>query len=226
VRWDEAAKGLEALRRVCDTTIVIPNDKLLELVPRLPIEQAFKVADEVLMETLKGLTEIITKPGLVNLDYADIETVMKEGGVALIGVGESESSGDKVGEAVNEAITSPLLGAMDLSEAKGALVRITGGPGMTVSEADKAAEIVGSKINKMARLIWGCSVVPELKDTIKILLVVTGVKSEYLLGHGVGAGAVMAEKPRTAPKAVPADVTVPIKRAPQPRGDEDIDFVR
>ena len=89
VRMENALFGLEKIRRNSDTTIVIPNDKLLQLVPRLPLDQAFKVADGILMEALKGLTEIITKPGLVNLDYADIKTIMAGGGVAMIGIGES-----------------------------------------------------------------------------------------------------------------------------------------
>ena len=89
VRMENALSGLNKLRQACDTTIVVPNDKLLEMVPKLPIEAAFKVADEVLMQTIKGLTEIITKPGLVNLDYADIQTVMNEGGVAFVGIGEA-----------------------------------------------------------------------------------------------------------------------------------------
>ncbi len=109
VRMENALYGLEKMRRNSDTTIVIPNDKLLQLVPRLPLDQAFKVADEILMEAMKGLTEIITKPGLVNLDYADIKTIMSGGGVAMIGIGESDSSGqNKVEQAVQEAISSPL----------------------------------------------------------------------------------------------------------------------
>src|SRR5437870_1014597 len=91
IRMENAEAGLDKLRKFSDTTIVIYNDKLLELVPRLPINAAFKVADEILMQSIKGMTEIITKPGLVNLDYADLMTIMKGGGVAMIGIGESEA---------------------------------------------------------------------------------------------------------------------------------------
>lgn len=181
-RWENAAEGLEKLRRVCDTTIVVPNDKLLELVPKLPIEAAFKVADEVLMQTIKGLTEIITKPGLVNLDYGDIQTVMKDGGVAVVGIGESDEATDRVSNAMNQAITSPLLGRFDLGEAKGVLVRVVGGPEMTLAEAEKAAEIVHKKVNPNARIIWGCSVEPEMKGRIRTLIIATGIKSDYILG--------------------------------------------
>ena len=154
----------------------------------MPLDSAFKLADAVLMTAIKGITEIVTKPGLVNLDYADILTVMKDGGVALIGLGESESATDRVTEAVTEALTSPLLGSVELKDATGALVRVIGGPTMTVSEAEKAAALVGGKISKRARIIWGCSVEnsPELENTIKVLLIITGVRAQSLLGQKGG----------------------------------------
>ncbi|MGP8078055.1 MAG: cell division protein FtsZ [Thermoplasmata archaeon] len=190
-RMEQARDGLERLRRACDTTIVIQNDKLLELVPRMPLDSAFKLADAVLMTAIKGITEIVTKPGLVNLDYSDILTVMKDGGVALIGLGESESATDRVTEAVTEALTSPLLGSVELKDATGALVRVIGGPTMTVSEAEKAAALVGSKISKRARIIWGCSVEnsQEMQNTIKVLLIITGVRAQSLLGQKGGYAA-------------------------------------
>ncbi len=191
LRMEVARDGLERLRQVCDTTVVIENDKLLELVPRMPLDAAFKLADVVLMTAIKGITEIVTRPGLVNLDYSDILTVMKDGGVALIGLGESDNSTDRVTEAVTEALTSPLLGSVELKDATGALVRVVGGPSMTVSEAERAAELVGGKISKRARLIWGCSIenTPEMKDTIKVLLIITGVKAATLLGQRGGYAA-------------------------------------
>jgi cell division protein FtsZ len=182
IRMENAETGLDRLRRYCDTTIVISNDKLLELVPRLPVDAAFKVADEILMQCIKGITEIITKPGLVNLDYSDLLTIMKGGGVAMIGIGESDEEKDRVEYAINEALESPLLGEVDLTHARGALVRIVGGPDMTVAEAEKAAELVGEKINPQARIIWGCSIDPTLTRQIRVLLVITGVKSQSFLG--------------------------------------------
>ncbi|MEM3206296.1 MAG: cell division protein FtsZ [Thermoplasmatales archaeon] len=185
VRMDNALYGIEKLRKVSDTTIVIPNDKLLEIVPRLPLDQAFKVADEILMESLKGLTEIITKPGLVNLDYSDIQTVMKEGGVAMIGIGESVGGKASVEEAVTEAITSPLIEA-DISTTKGALVRIVGGEDMSVSQAEMAVRLIQERINPMARIVWGASVDPNLKGEFKVLVVLTGVNSPYFLSSTKG----------------------------------------
>jgi cell division protein FtsZ len=182
VRMENAMAGLDRLRRIADTTIVIPNDKLLDLVPNMPVQAAFKVADEVLMQTIKGLTEIITKPGLVNLDYADIRTLMNEGGVAFVGIGESDDEDDRVKKAVSEALSSPLLGDISVKECHGALVRIVGGPDMTVTEAQQAAEIVGKGISDRARIIWGCSIDPELAGTIKVLLILTGAKSKYVIG--------------------------------------------
>jgi len=182
VREENALAGLEKLRKFCDTTIVIHNDKLLELVPRLPITAAFKVADEVLVQCIKGMTEIITKPGLVNLDYADLLTIMKGGGVAMIGIGESDDERDRMEFAVSEALESPLLGEVDLTHAKGALIRVVGGTDMTVSEAERAAALIGAKINPHARIIWGCSVEESQAKVVHVLLVITGVKAKTLLG--------------------------------------------
>ncbi|MEM2869111.1 MAG: cell division protein FtsZ [Thermoplasmata archaeon] len=181
MRMQNALEGLERLEKVADTVIVVPNDKLLQLVPRLPLDQAFKVADEVLMLAIKGITEVVTKPGLVNLDFSDLKTIMKGGGVAMIGMGEGEGD-EKANDAIQEALNSPLLD-VDISEATGALISVTGGPDMTVAEAEKMAEIVGSRINPMARIIWGCSVDPSLEHGMKVLLVVTGVKSRYQLSE-------------------------------------------
>jgi cell division protein FtsZ len=192
IRMENAEAGLDKLRRFTDTTIVIYNDRLLELVPRLPINAAFKVADEILMQSIKGMTEIITKPGLVNLDYADLMTIMKGGGVAMIGIGESEEERDRIEYAINEALESPLLGEVDLTHARGALVRVVGGGDLTVSEAERAAEIVGSKINPQARIIWGCSIDDSLEHMVRVLLVITGVKSKSLLGKEVNTGPVQA----------------------------------
>ncbi len=179
-RAQNAEWGLKRLRGIADTVIVIPNDKLLELAPRLSLNAAFKVADEILMRSIKGITEIITKPGLVNLDFNDLKTIMKGSGVAMIGLGESDSD-NRAEDAVNEAINSPLID-VDISEGKSALVNVTGGPDMTVSEAEKVAEIVQNKISKDARIIWGAAIDPSLEHTIRVMVVITGVKSKEILG--------------------------------------------
>ena len=180
VRQENAQYGLEHLRQAVDTVITIPNDRLLELVPRLPIQTAFKVADSVLARAIRGITEIITRPGLVNLDFNDLRTIMKGGGVALIGIGESESE-NRAEDAVLEAINSPLL-HVDIAGATGALINVTGGPDMTVSEAQKAAEVVQKTISPTARIIWGAAVDPTMQSSIRVMLVVTGVKSPQIFG--------------------------------------------
>lgn len=182
LRMENAIWGLENLRKNSDTVITIPNDKLVELYPRLPLMQAFKVADETLSRAIKGLTETITKPGLVNLDFNDIRTIMKGSGVAVIGIGESDGYKDERAlKAVETAINSPLLD-VDISNAKGVLVNVIGGPDMTISEAEAVAELLQSKVGTGARIIWGASVDPTLENTIKVMIVVTGVKSRQILG--------------------------------------------
>jgi cell division protein FtsZ len=180
VRMENAQAGLARLRDVCDTVIVIPNDKLLEIAPRLPLAAAFRVADEILMRSIKGITEMITKPGLVNLDFADLRTIMKRGGVAMIGLGEADTE-DRARDSVLEALNSPLLD-IDISDATGALVNVVGGKDMTLSEAESVVEEIYNRINKDARIIWGTSVDPNLDRTIRTMLVITGVRSRQILG--------------------------------------------
>ncbi|MBS3816782.1 MAG: cell division protein FtsZ [Candidatus Thermoplasmatota archaeon] len=177
-RMRNAKRGLSKLEKHCHTTVVIPNDKLLELVPDLPINAAFKVADEILMESIKGMTEIITKPGLVNIDYNDMRTIMDNGELAMVGIGESDDPNNRIQEAVEQALGSPLLGEVDVSESQGALVRVMGGEDMTVSEAETAANMVNEKISKDARIIWGCNVEEDMGNKVKILLVITNVHTE------------------------------------------------
>jgi len=180
IRAENAEYGLEKLRTFADTVIVIPNDKLLELVPRLSLLAAFKVADTVLMRAIKGITEVITRPGLVNLDFNDIKTIMRGGGVATIGLGESESD-RRAEEAVEEAVNSPLID-VDISGASGALVHVSGGTDMTVSEAERAAEVVASRISPNARIIWGATVDPVLAHKLRVMVILTGVRAKQAYG--------------------------------------------
>jgi cell division protein FtsZ len=180
IRMENAETGLKRLRDICDTVIVIPNDKLLDIVPNLSLNAAFKAADEVLMRSIKGITEMITTPGLVNLDFADLKTIMKRGGVAMIGLGEAEGE-NKAVNAVIEALNSPLL-EVDISGATGALVNVTGGEDMTISEAERVVHEIYSRVDPNARIIWGTTIDPNLKRNIRAMLVITGVKSKQILG--------------------------------------------
>ena len=181
-RIENAMDGLERMESVVDTLIVIPNDKLLELAPDLPLHTAFKIADEILTNAVKGVTELVTTTGLVNLDFADVKAVMVDGGVSLIGMGESDSANRSV-EAVEKAINNPLLD-VDISNAAGSLVNIIGGPDMTLDECKVIIEAIGNQLSPYAKLIWGAQISPDMEKSIRVLLIVTGVKSSQILGHG------------------------------------------
>ncbi len=180
IRMANADAGLKRLREVSDTAIVVPNDRLLEVVPDLPLQAAFKVADEVLMRSVKGITELITRPGLINLDFADVRTIMSNGGVAMIGLGEAEGE-MKSKDSVIKALRSPLLD-VDISGATSALVNVVGGSSMSISDAETVVEEVYDRINPDARIIWGAQIDPSLDNTIRTMLVVTGVSSPQILG--------------------------------------------
>ena len=180
VRRTNAEAGLERLRDVSDTVIVVPNDRLLDAVGKLPVRQAFKVSDEVLMRSVKGITELITMPGLVNLDFADVRTVMEKGGVAMIGLGESDSE-SKAQDSVKSALRSPLLD-VDISGANSALVNVTGGTDMSIEEAEGVVEEIYDRIDPDARIIWGTSVDEELEGEMRTMIVVTGVESPQIYG--------------------------------------------
>lgn len=179
-RRENAEKGLEKLQSAADTVIVIPNDKLLEVAPNLPINKAFMVADELLGRAVKGITELITKPGLVSLDFADIRSIMMGSGMAMIGMGESDS-GDRAIESVHEALNSPLLD-LDISNAKGALINISGSSDLTLHEAEKVVQIVADELDPDANIIWGTQIQEDLENVIRTTIVVAGVKSPHIFG--------------------------------------------
>jgi len=180
VRYENAVIGLEKLEQIVDTLIVIPNDKLLELAPDLPLHTAFKVADEILTSAVKGISELVTKAGLVNLDFADLRAVMKNGGVALIGVGESDTE-NRATEAVAKALSNPLLD-VDITGATGALINVIGGEDLTLDEARKIVETISEKLDEHAKIIWGAQISKDLEKTIRAMLVITGVKSPQIFG--------------------------------------------
>ncbi|MEM5872403.1 MAG: cell division protein FtsZ [Candidatus Aenigmatarchaeota archaeon] len=174
-RMENARRGLNELQKVVDTLIVIPNDKLLEIVPDVSIVSAFKICDEILVNAVKGITELVTKPGLVNLDFADIKAVMTNGGIAMIGMGESDTENRAV-EAVEKALNNPLLD-VDIEGASGALVNVSGGTDVTIRECQEIVEAVSTKINSDAKIIWGAQISKELGDIVRALLIITGVKA-------------------------------------------------
>jgi cell division protein FtsZ len=180
-RIENAMEGLERLEGIVDTLIVIPNDKLLDLAPDLPLPTAFKVADEILTNAVKGITELVTSSGLVNLDFADIKAVMANGGVSLIGMGESDSS-DRAMEAVDKALNNPLLD-VDIKNAQGALVNIIGGPDLALDEYKQIIQKIGEQLSPDAKLISGAQISKDLEKSIKVMVIVTGVKSPQISGE-------------------------------------------
>ena len=176
-RRENAEQGLEKLQESADTVIVIPNDKLLEVAPNLPLNKAFMVSDEILGRAVKGITELITKKGLVSLDFADIRSIMSGSGMAMIGMGESDS-GDRALESVHEALSSPLLD-IDISNATGALVNISGSSDLTLHEAEKIVQVVADKLDPEANIIWGTQIDESLQNTVRTTVVVSGIKSNY-----------------------------------------------
>ena len=180
-RIENAIEGLERMEGIVDTLIVIPNDKLLDLAPDLPLPTAFKVADEILTNAVKGITELVTKSGLVNLDFADIRAVMENGGVSLIGMGESDSS-DRALEAVDKAINNPLLD-VDIKNAGVALVNVLGGTDLALEEYKQIIQKIGEQLSPTAKLISGAQISKDLEKSIKVMVIITGVKSPQISGE-------------------------------------------
>ena len=179
-RMKNAARALTELRRECDTVVVIDNNKLMQLVPQMPINEAFKVADQVLANMIKGIVETISTPSLINLDFADFKTIVKRGGIAVVGIGESDAP-NRAEEAVKKALRSPLLD-IDYAGATGALIHVTGDNQMTIEEANRVGEIVTEMMHNDALVIWGARVNPQSGGTLRVTLVMTGVSSPNLLG--------------------------------------------
>jgi len=179
-RIDKAEFGLEQLREVSDTVIVIDNNRLVQIAGNLPVQQAFAVANELVATMIKGIVETIAVPSLVNLDFADVRAIMKNGGVAAIGVGSSDTK-DKALEAVNGALSNPLLD-INYEGATGALIHIEGGPEMTLQEVELIGDKVTSSLDPDANVIWGARVSEEMKGKLTVMTIITGVHSPWILG--------------------------------------------
>ncbi|TRZ54894.1 cell division protein FtsZ [archaeon] len=179
-RIQKAEDGLARLRQVTDTVVVIENQKLLEYAGSLPLAQAFALADELISMMIKGIVETITVPSLVNLDFADVKTIMSAGGVSAICVGESDSQ-QKIKDAVLKAINHPLL-EVDYSGALGALVHIVCGHDCTLAEINEAGEMISKRLSPEAQVMWGARIMPEYTGKVQVIAIITGVKSPYLLG--------------------------------------------
>tara|TARA_Y100000034_G_scaffold79823_1_gene95809 strand:+ start:19860 stop:20939 length:1080 start_codon:yes stop_codon:yes gene_type:complete len=182
-RIDKAEFGLQELRDVTDTCIVLDNNRLVDIAGQLPIEQAFAVANELISTMIKGIVETITLPSLINLDYADVSTIMKNGGVAVIGIGEADTQ-DRVMEAVKQALTHPLLD-VDYKGATGALIHVTCGPDLKLEEFDIIGRAVSENLSPEAQVIIGARISKDFSGKVRVITIMTGVKSPYVLGKSM-----------------------------------------
>ncbi|MFQ6051004.1 MAG: cell division protein FtsZ [Candidatus Hydrothermarchaeota archaeon] len=173
VRSKKAMEGLEKLQKEADNVIVISNDKLLNLAPDLPLKSAFKLTDEVLTLFLKSLTEMILKPGLVNLDFADVRSILQNEKLAMLGVGEAYGK-DRVLHAIKSALENPLLD-LEVKRAKKALIHITAGSEIKIDEIKDGISFVQSIVGEDAHIIWGLQVDEDLKDTVRVMIILTGM---------------------------------------------------
>jgi cell division protein FtsZ len=179
-RIDKAEFGLQQLRNVSDTVVVIDNNRLVQIAGNLPVQQAFAVANELISTMIKGIVETIAIPSLVNLDYADVKAIMTNGGVAAIGVGSSDTN-NRVEEAVRGALSNPLLD-ISYKGATGALIHVVGGPDMTLDEINRVGELVTETMDEDANVIWGARVDDCMKGKVMVMTIITGVSSPWILG--------------------------------------------
>lgn len=201
-RVDKAEFGLQQLRQVSDTVIVIDNNRLVNIAGNLPIRQAFAVANELISTMIKGIVETIAVPSLVNLDYADVKAIMTNGGVAAIGVGSSDTN-NRVEEAVKGALSNPLLD-ISYEGATGALIHVIGGPDMTLDEINKVGEIVTESLDDDANVIWGARINEDMKGKLTVMTIITGVNSPWILGK------IDYKKPSAQAKKLSAELGIEI----------------
>jgi cell division protein FtsZ len=179
-RLIRAEEGMEALQAAADSVIVLDNNRLKSFVPNLPLGQAFSVMDQLIGETVKGISETITEPSLINIDYADVRAIMSKGGVAVMLVGESKQQ-NKAESVVRECLSNPMLD-IDYRGATGSLIHITGGSDLTLTDAEEIATSLTYELDPHADVIWGARVRGDMEGKVRILAIMTGVTKNNLLG--------------------------------------------
>ncbi len=218
-RQDAADSGIEALKDQVDTLIVIPNDRLLQIADkRASLQDAFRVADDVLRQGIQGISELITVPGLINLDFADVRTIMSEGGAALMAVGVA-SGEDRAREAAESAISSHLLD-VTIDGARGILFNVTGGPELSLFEVNEAAAIIKDTAHPDVNLIFGAVIDPNMGDSVRITVIATGfeqsrvARRQVQTGQAAPAPAVQQRRPLQAPAPTQPQRQVPAETQP------------
>jgi len=179
-RLKKAEKGIEALRAACDTVVIIDNNRLVEYVPNLPMEQAFALEDEITARAVRGITETIQTPSLINIDFADMKSVMQNGGVSMIAVGEGKGI-DRVEEVAKNTLEQKLLD-VDYTGARGVLLHITGGPEMTLGDANEIGSLITKDVSGNTNVIWGARLDPNFAGKVEVIAIFTGMNSPYTLG--------------------------------------------
>jgi cell division protein FtsZ len=229
----QAEQGIRALRDTVDTLITIPNERLLNFVERATsLNEAFKIADDILRQAVQGISDLITVPGEINLDFADVRTIMHGMGMALMGTGVSSGEHRAV-EAAQRAISSPLLDEASIEGAKGVLINITGGSDMTLFEVHEAASIIQEAADEEANIIFGAVIDPRMKDEVKVTVIATGfdsatkgllnVRGEQLSASSRGAApvSVLVHRP-FAPKEIAAQHHEPAPAAAAPQQQQQV----
>lgn len=230
-----AEQGIEQLKPVVDTLIVIPNDRLLQMASRnTSMLEAFRTADEVLRQGIQGISDLITRPGLINLDFADVKAIMTQAGSALMAIGRGTGDNRMV-EAANMAISSPLL-EQSIDGAKGVLFNVAGGEDLGIQELNEAAEIIAAAADPEAQIIFGATIDPQMRDEVKITLIATGFDSvprtvqRSRTFPGVSSNVMPSQPPQVQPPAYqqrqpPAQQ--PPQQRPQPsfnNSSDDLDI--
>ena len=215
-RMRQADEGIEALHKVVDTLLIIPNQNLFRIAnEKTTFTEAFAMADDVLYQGVKGVTDLMVKPGLINLDFADVRSVMDEMGKAMMGTGEA-SGENRAQEAAERAIANPLLDEVSLNGAKGVLINITGGYDMTLFELDEAANVIRDKVDSDANIIVGSTLDPDMDGSIRVSVVATGIDAAAAMAEVPAPRRTMAEPLTQNPQ-----VSQRVEIAPQgPQGDD------
>ena len=188
-RMDAAKKGLHRLKAVCDTVVVIDNNRLVKVAGNLPFREALGVANTTVGKFIKGVTETITTASLINMDYADLKAIMAGAGLASIGIGEGNGE-TRIEQAVEKALNGRLLDIEDVTKAQGLLIHVSGGEDLTLTEVNRAAEIMKRSLPPKTKIIWGARVDQELQGAVAVMAVVTGVESAFLRKNGKRLGSI------------------------------------
>ena len=220
-RREKSREAINLLAQTCDSVVIIDNSKLREVAGNLPLKEALNVANALVGAFVKNLTDTITQPSLVNLDYADLRAVMERGGVSSIGIGEGDGE-NRVEKAVAQALSTPLLDVRDISASYGVLVHIVGGEDLTLEEVAVAGELIMDKVPNTKRIIWGAKVDNMITGKVRVMAVLTGVESPFISGGSSTSrkeGVVEMPEPEPVRPKVEAPKPKPITRieAPKPQ---------